>query len=51
MHSWNGIRQELIRNYVFDFKKELEEYCSSDVDILRRSHDKIQRRLYRIGKY
>ena len=24
-----------ICNYVFDFKKELEEYCRSDVDILR----------------
>ena len=24
-------------NYVFDFKKELEAYCRSDVDILRRS--------------
>ena len=24
-------------NYVFDFKKELREYCRSDVDILRRS--------------
>ena len=24
-------------NYVFDFKKELEDYCRSDVDILRRS--------------
>ena len=23
--------------YVFDFKKELEEYCTSDVDILRKS--------------
>ncbi|KAF0726404.1 putative DNA polymerase [Aphis craccivora] len=23
-------------NYTFNFKKELEEYCSSDVDILRR---------------
>ena len=25
-----------MRNYVFDFQKELEEYCRSDVDILRR---------------
>lgn len=24
-------------DYVFDFKKELKEYCRSDVDILRRS--------------
>lgn len=24
------------QNYVFNFKKELEEYCNSDVDILRR---------------
>ena len=24
-------------NYVFNFKKELEDYCRSDVDILRRS--------------
>ena len=24
-------------NYVFDFRKELEDYCRSDVDILRRS--------------
>ena len=24
-------------NYVFDFKKELKDYCRSDVDILRRS--------------
>jgi len=24
------------QNYVFDFKNELEEYCNSDVDILRR---------------
>ena len=23
--------------YDFDFRKEIEEYCSSDVDILRRS--------------
>ena len=23
-------------NYTFNFKKELEEYCDSDVDILRR---------------
>jgi len=28
---------ELInKNYVFDFQLELEEYCNSDVDILRR---------------
>ena len=26
----------LNENYVFDFKKELVEYCKSDVDILRR---------------
>ena len=30
-------QDRLNENYVFDFKKELVEYCKSDVDILRRS--------------
>lgn len=29
--------ERVSENYVFDFKKELKEYCRSDVDILRRS--------------
>ncbi|XP_022787930.1 uncharacterized protein LOC111327883 [Stylophora pistillata] len=33
--KWHAARVE--ENYVFDFKKELREYCRSDVDILRRS--------------
>jgi hypothetical protein len=28
--------KKISENYIFDFKKELEEYCRSDVDILRR---------------
>ena len=30
-------QDRLDENFVFDFKKELKEYCRSDVDILRRS--------------
>ena len=30
-------------NYVFDFKKEIIEYCQSDVDILRRGVMKLRR--------
>ena len=30
-------QERINENYVFDFKKELEDYCRSDVDILRRS--------------
>ena len=33
--EWHQARVD--ENYVFDFKKELREYCRSDVDILRRS--------------
>uniref|UniRef100_A0A8D8ZAP4 DNA-directed DNA polymerase n=1 Tax=Cacopsylla melanoneura TaxID=428564 RepID=A0A8D8ZAP4_9HEMI len=33
--KWHAER--VSENYYFDFAKELEEYCSSDVDILRRS--------------
>ena len=33
--EWYNTRVE--ENYVFDFQKELIEYCRSDVDILRRS--------------
>ena len=33
--KWHAARVE--ESYVFDFKKELREYCRSDVDILRRS--------------
>ena len=29
--------ERIAENYIFDFKKELREYCDSDVDILRRS--------------
>ena len=29
--------QRKMKNYVFNFKKELRDYCRSDVDILRRS--------------
>ena len=29
--------ERVSENYVFDFKKEILEYCRSDVDILRRS--------------
>ena len=34
-HEWYNTRVK--ENYVFDFQKELIEYCRSDVDILRRS--------------
>ena len=30
-------QERVNENYVFDFKKELKDYCRSDVDILRRS--------------
>ena len=30
-------KSKVDENYVFDFKRELREYCRSDVDILRRS--------------
>ena len=33
--EWHNTRVK--ENYVFDFQKELIEYCRSDVDILRRS--------------
>jgi hypothetical protein len=33
--KWHSER--VAENYVFDFDKELKEYCHSDVDILRRS--------------
>ena len=33
--KWYATRIE--DNYVFDFQKEILEYCRSDVDILRRS--------------
>jgi hypothetical protein len=29
-------KQKRKENYLFDFKKELYDYCNSDVDILRR---------------
>ena len=34
--------ERVSENYVFDFKKEILEYCRSDVDILRRSMTKFR---------
>ena len=43
--------EERVReNYVFDFKKEILEYCRSDVDILRRGIMKL-REDFRVGKH
>jgi hypothetical protein len=39
--EWHQARVE--DNYVFDFTKELREYCRSDVDILRRSMMKFRK--------
>ena len=36
-------QERVAENYVFDFKKELREYCRSDVDILRRSMIKFRK--------
>ena len=34
--------ERVSENYVFDFKKEILEYCRSDVDILRRGIMKLR---------
>ena len=33
---YNWYQEQLEKNYVFDFEKEILQYCRSDVDILRR---------------
>ena len=45
--KWHKAREN--EGYVFNLKKELKEYCRSDVDILRRIYDENQRRFRNSG--
>ena len=42
--KWDDDR--VSENYIFDFKKEILEYCRSDVDILRRGTIKLREDFY-----
>ena len=37
-----GYENHISKNYIFDFEKEIIEYCRSDVDILRRGMMKLR---------
>ena len=39
------------KNYIFDFKKEILEYCRTDVDILRRGIMKLREDFHSAGKH
>lgn len=45
--EWHG--QKIKDNYIFDFKKEITEYCESDVDILRKGCLELRRQFLEIA--